>query len=113
MKVALCVIGRMENRYAVEYVEHYKGLGFDKIFVYDNNFGDEEHFEEVLQPYVDEGFVEIVNFRDIAAGIVVGRYFCCRHPSRRASCKNHCKTCNSEKTNCHGNSSFKHLPSRA
>ena len=65
MKVALCVIGRMENRYAVEYVEHYKGLGFDKIFVYDNNFGDEEHFEEVLQPYIDEGFVEIVNFRDI------------------------------------------------
>ena len=68
MKVALCVIGRMENRYAVEFIEHYKGLSFDKIFVYDNNFGDEEHFEEVLQSYVNDGFVEVVNFRDIDVG---------------------------------------------
>ena len=52
MNVALCTIGRLENRYAVEYVEYYKSIGFDKIFIYDNNFGNEEHFEEVLQPYL-------------------------------------------------------------
>ena len=64
MKVGLCCIGRMENKYAVEFVEYYKLLGIDKIFIYDNNYGDEEHFEEVLQSYIDEGLVEITNFRD-------------------------------------------------
>ena len=64
MKVALCCIGRQENRYAVEFVEFYKGIGFDKIFVYDNNYGNEEHFEDVLQTYIDEGFVDVIDFRD-------------------------------------------------
>jgi hypothetical protein len=57
MKVALCVIGRLENQYAVEYVEYYKSLGFDKIFIYDNNHDGEEHFEDVLQTYIDDGLV--------------------------------------------------------
>ena len=60
-KVALCAIGRLENRYAVEFVEHYLSTGFDCIFIYDNNQGREEHFEEVLSGY-DK--VEIVNWRD-------------------------------------------------
>ena len=66
MKVALCCIGRMENKYAVEYVENYKQLGFDKIFIYDNNYDGEEHFEDVLQSYIDDGFVEIINYRNRA-----------------------------------------------
>jgi hypothetical protein len=35
-KTAVCAMGRMENRYAIEFVKHYKKLGFDKIFIYDN-----------------------------------------------------------------------------
>ena len=58
MKVALCAIGRMENRYAKEFVYHYKALGFDRIFIYDNNFGNEEHFEQL------DDIVEIVDWRD-------------------------------------------------
>jgi hypothetical protein len=64
MKVALCVIGRLENQYAVEYVEWYKKLGFDKIFIYDNNHDGEEHFEDVLQQFIDDGFIEIIDFRN-------------------------------------------------
>lgn len=64
MKVGLCCIGRLENQYAVEFVEHYKSLGFDKIFIYDNNYRDEEYFEDVLQTYVNEGFVEITDYRN-------------------------------------------------
>ena len=64
MKVALCCIGRLENRYAVEFVEWYKKLGIDKIFVYDNNYDGEEHFEDVLQPYIDEGLVNMTDFRN-------------------------------------------------
>ena len=64
MKVALCCIGRLENQYAVEYVEHYKSIGFDKIFIYDNNHDGEEHFEDVLQSYIDDGFVTIIDCRN-------------------------------------------------
>ena len=63
-KVAICCIGRKENLYIKEFVEHYKNIEVDKIFIYDNNFGDEERFEDVLQTYIDEGFVDIVNYRD-------------------------------------------------
>ena len=67
MKVALCCIGRLENQYAVEFVEWYKKLGFDKIFIYDNNHDGEEYFEDVLQSYIDDGFVEIINYRNLQA----------------------------------------------
>ena len=62
-KVAICAIGRLENRYAREWVEHYNSLGVDKIFIYDNNrISDGELFADVLQPYIEAGFVEITYF---------------------------------------------------
>lgn len=61
--IALCVIGRLENRYAVEFVEHYKALGFDRILLCDNNRAGEEYFEEVLQEYINDGFVRIFDYR--------------------------------------------------
>ena len=65
-KVAVCAIGRLENRYAVEWVEHYNALGVDKIFIYDNNrISDGEIFADVLQPYIEAGFVEITYFEGL------------------------------------------------
>lgn len=59
--VAVCAIGRLENRYAREWVEHYNALGVDKIYIYDNNhIEDGELFADVLQPYIEAGFVEII-----------------------------------------------------
>lgn len=66
IKIALCCIGRLENNYAVEFVEFYKSIGVDKIFIYDNNYDGEEYFEEVLQEYVDSGFVDITDFRNMS-----------------------------------------------
>lgn len=63
MKVALVCCGRLENRYAIEFVEHYKQLGFDHIYIADNNRENEEHFEDVLQQYIDENFITIYNYR--------------------------------------------------
>lgn len=62
-KIALCAIGRRENLYAREFVEHYKKLGFDTIFILDNNYEGEEHFEDVLQDYIKEDFVKIIDIR--------------------------------------------------
>lgn len=64
MRIALVAIGRRENLYAREFVEHYQKLGFDNVIILDNNYGDEEHFEDVLQDYIDQGFVIIENYRD-------------------------------------------------
>lgn len=64
MKVALVVIGRLENRYAVEFVEYYKQLGIDTIFIVDNNYDGEEYFEDVLQKYIDEKFIYVLHYRN-------------------------------------------------
>ena len=56
---AVCAMGRMENRYAVEFVKHYKKIGFDKVFIYDNNRSMEEKFADVLGDFINNGFVEV------------------------------------------------------
>lgn len=63
MKVCVCAIAKMENHYIREWVEHYKSIGFDKIFLYDNNDVDGERFEEVINDYIQSSFVEIIDFR--------------------------------------------------
>lgn len=62
--IAVCVVGRQENKYAREFVEHYKNLGFSNVLIMDNNYDGEEHFEEVLQDYIDQGFVKIIDYRN-------------------------------------------------
>lgn len=64
MKVALVAIGRMENEYAQEWVSHHLALGFDHIYIYDNNHTGEERFEEVLSKEIAKGSVTIVNYRN-------------------------------------------------
>jgi len=63
LKVCVCTIGKKENNYIVEFIEHYKNYGFDKIFLYDNNEKNNEKFEDVIYDYINNKFVEIINFR--------------------------------------------------
>ena len=58
--IALCCIAKKENRYIREFVQHYKDLGFDNITIYDNNDPDDEKVSDVLQDYIDEGFVDVI-----------------------------------------------------
>jgi hypothetical protein len=53
----------MENLYIREFVEHYKGLGFYKIYLYDNNNIRGERFTDVIGDYIDSGFVELNDWR--------------------------------------------------
>lgn len=62
-KICLVGIGKIENNYIREWVEHHKALGFNKIFLFDNNDIDGEHFEDVIGDYVKSGYVEIINVR--------------------------------------------------
>ena len=52
IKICLCTLGKLENRYAREFVEHYKRYGVDKIFIYDNNEIKGEKFDLVLADYI-------------------------------------------------------------
>ena len=57
MKVAICGIGKFEEDYLLEWVEHYKNIGVDNIIFFDNsNEGDYRQYS-VLKKYIDNGFV--------------------------------------------------------
>ena len=38
-------------------------MGYNKIFIYDNNDLEDEKFEDVIQNEIDNGFVSIINIR--------------------------------------------------
>ena len=62
-KVGLCIICKRENLYIQEFVNHYKNLGYNHIFIYDNNNVDEENFDTVLKKEIEENFVSVVDYR--------------------------------------------------
>ena len=63
LKVCLCVLAKRENLYAKEFVNHYKEIGYNHIFIYDNNDIDGERFEDVIQDEIKSNFVTIINLR--------------------------------------------------
>ena len=64
VKICVCTCGKNENKYAREFVEHYKRYGIDNIFIYDNNADNDEKFETVLSDYINSGYVKIINKRN-------------------------------------------------
>ena len=64
-KLCICTIGKCENNYIKEFIIHYIKFGVDKIFLYDNNNINDERFEEVINDYIKNGFVQIFNFRGL------------------------------------------------
>ena len=61
--VVLCTIGKSENLYIKEYIEYYKKIGVNKIYLYDNNEINGENFKNVIHKEIDSGFIEIINIR--------------------------------------------------
>ena len=52
-KICLCVIAKNENLYVKEYVEHYKKIVYNKIFIYDNNDKNGEDIGKVIKKYIN------------------------------------------------------------
>ena len=61
--VAICSIAKLENLYIKEFVEYYRKLGINKIYLYDNNDKKGENFNEILKEEVKLKFVKIINIR--------------------------------------------------
>ena len=65
LKVCICTLGKNANKYISEFVEHYKNYGVDKIYLYDNNDKKGERFEHIIGNNIDNGFVDLINWRGI------------------------------------------------
>ena len=65
LKICLCVIGKNENLYINEFIDYYKNIGYNKIFLYDNNDIDEESFDSIISDGIKHRFVSIINYRGI------------------------------------------------
>ena len=74
--ICLCVVGKEENPYAKEFINYYKKLGFQKIFLYDNNDINGEKFEDIINKEIKSGFVSIINYRGYK-GIQYEAYYDC------------------------------------
>lgn len=57
-KYIVFACAKNEDKYIVEWVEHYKKLGFDKVIIADNN-DSPAALKTILSTYIDEGFVQI------------------------------------------------------
>ena len=62
-RVLICCIGKNENRYIREYVEHYKKIGAANICLFDNNDVDGEVYDDVIGDYIKSGYVIVINYR--------------------------------------------------
>jgi len=59
----MCSICKNENKYAKEFIDYYYLLGFKKFIIFDNNDLEGERVEDVLQKYISEGIVQIIDIR--------------------------------------------------
>lgn len=62
-KIALCCMGKCENDYIGEWVGYHLDLGFDKIYIYDNNDMNGERFEDKIYDYIRSGQCELIDYR--------------------------------------------------
>ena len=60
---SICLIVKQENRYIKEFINYYRKLKINKIFIYDNNDLNGENLEDILSKYIKYNFVEIINYR--------------------------------------------------
>lgn len=57
---SLCAIFKNEGKYLKEWIEYHRMLGIEHIYLY-NNFSD-DNYKDVLQSYIQNGFVTLLNW---------------------------------------------------
>lgn len=62
MRVVLCAMAKNEHIYINDFVKHYFSLGFDKIYLYDNDDIDKPYIGDYISPNY-RNRVEIINVR--------------------------------------------------
>ena len=79
MKVVICAMAKNEHLYINEWVRHYVELGFDKIYLYDNDELDKplimDFIDEELKPYVHYKNIRGQKKEKLQHDIYTGFYF--------------------------------------
>lgn len=65
MKIALVLMIKNENNYIKEFLDYYKKIGVDTIHVCDNNDIDGESPMHIIEPYINDGFVQYWDIRGL------------------------------------------------
>lgn len=63
MKTCIVAIGRYEGDYVEEWVNYHLNIGFDHIYLGDNNYDNPERMEIILNKYIGENKVSVYDCR--------------------------------------------------
>ena len=63
-------IARLENLYIRDLISYYLSIGFEKFIIGDNNFPNVEKLSDVIEDYVNNGFVDIIEIFGSSIGQV-------------------------------------------
>ena len=79
IKVAMCAIGKRENRYLKYFAEFYKNLGYDHLYLYDNNDDGDESMDDlqIIKDGIKEGFISIIKYNTGQSSFQVNSYYDC------------------------------------
>jgi hypothetical protein len=63
-EIVICAVAKNEEEYIEEWVNHHLSIGFEKIYIYDNNevFG---KLSSLLKPYLEQDKVQIIDCSQI------------------------------------------------
>ena len=65
MKVWICAIAKIEELYIREWINWHKNIGIDHIIIGDNNDSNyDKPIQPIIQDYIDEGYIELINLND-------------------------------------------------
>lgn len=70
----VCGIARNEKDYVKDWVAYHLHIGFDKVYLYDNNLPNGEKYDELLKEFVESGQLEIIDVRG-KVGFQIGAYY--------------------------------------
>ena len=59
-RISICGIFKNEARFLKEWIEYHLMIGVDHFYMYNNN--SEDNYLEVLQPYINKGYVTLVQW---------------------------------------------------
>ena len=74
--ILLSTIGKKENLYIREFVKYYQQLNFSKIIIFDNNDINGEVFDNILNDYIKNNFVEIIDIRGFSSSQIAVINYC-------------------------------------
>lgn len=61
--LSVCAIFKNEAPYLKEWIEYHRLIGVDHFYLY--NIESDDNFIKILHPYIDEGFVTLINWPEV------------------------------------------------